>query len=203
MLGPRTRRSPTSTYRASTRSGPRRRRRATSGTARGSFDDLSIIEAITSESPPPNWGLPPEDWWPGDEGDWYIGGSFPVELAMSGVAVMGCASLDDVITYGETPFSESATVTAWMTHPGSAWPENQGPDHETHAFLTIIRDDERVSRLEAVLRTSRSPGLTSPSGPVPDPLEVGAKGELSTARVSLSYPRASGGNGRRAGFRYL
>ena len=110
---------------------------AFSGTASGSFEDLPIVEAITSDSPPPNWGLPPEDWWPGDEGDWYVGGSFPVELAMSGVAVVSCFTMDDVITYGEVPFNESATLTAWMTTSSIRVLRDQGPDHETHAHLHI------------------------------------------------------------------
>ncbi len=128
---------------------------------------MSIIEAITSESPPPNWGLPPEDWWPGDEGDWYIGGSFPVELAMSGVAVMGCASLDDVITYGETPFSESATVTAWMrSRIGVA--KNQGADHKTLAFVTLHTTTNESSTLKPYSRHSFN-WFQTIERPIPDP----------------------------------
>ena len=109
---------------------------AFSGTASGSFADLPIIEAITTEAPPADWGLPAEDWWPEEEGDWHIGGSFPVDLSMSGVIVMGCAEYDEVTTYFETPFSEAATVTVWMTS-GIDVNRNQGPDHVTNGFLHI------------------------------------------------------------------
>jgi hypothetical protein len=108
-----------------------------SGRASGSFADLPIIEAITSEAPPSDWGLPPEDWWPGDEGNWYIGGSFPVSLEMSGVIVMACfESVDGTTSYSETPFSESATVTAWVNSGIDVW-RDQGPEHTTEAYLDL------------------------------------------------------------------
>jgi len=142
---------------------------AFSGTASGSFDDLPIIEAITSDSPPPDWGLSPEDWFPGDEGDWYIGGSFPVELAMSGVAVMGCATLNGETTYGETPFNESATLTAWMRSSIDV-ARNQGPDHETNAFLNIVAETNE-SRDSNPFWSFSIAWSHFAERPVPDPLE--------------------------------
>jgi len=107
-----------------------------SGTARGSFEGLAIREAVTSETPPSDWGLPAEDWFPMDADGWYVGGSFPVELEMSGVAVMGCVTLDDNITYDETPFDETAVLTSWMKMTIDMW-RDQGPDHKTVAFVNV------------------------------------------------------------------
>ena len=47
--------------------------------------DLPIIPAPTSAEPPPGWGLSEDDWYPCREGGWYAGGTFPLELAMSGI----------------------------------------------------------------------------------------------------------------------
>jgi len=107
-----------------------------SGTARGAFEGLAIQEAITSETPPSDWGLPAEDWWPMEPDGWYVGGSFPVELAMSGVAVMGCATLYDTITYDETPFDETAVITSWMMMTIDLH-RDQGSDHKTVAFVNL------------------------------------------------------------------
>ena len=142
---------------------------AFSGTASGSFDDLPIIEAITSDSPPPDWGLPPEDWFPGDEGDWYIGGSFPVELVMSGVAVVGCITSNGVTTYGKVPFNESATLTAWMRSSIDV-ARNQGPDHETHAFLNMVAETNE-SRDSSPFWDFSIALSHFAERPVPDPLE--------------------------------
>lgn len=109
---------------------------AFSGSARGTFEDLPIRKAETSETPPSDWGLPAEDWWPMEADGWYVGGSFPVELAMSGVAVVGCATLDGVTTYGEVPFDETATITSWMKMTIDMH-RNQGADHKTVAWVDL------------------------------------------------------------------
>lgn len=107
------------------------------GTASGSFADLPIVEAVTTEQPPSDWGLPSEDWWPMEEGDWFIGGSFPVELEMNGVVVPSCVTLDGATTYNEVPINEAATVTAWINSSIGVW-RNQGPDHTTIGFLKFF-----------------------------------------------------------------
>ena len=109
---------------------------AFSGTARGTFKDLPIRKAETSETPPSDWGLPAEDWWPMEADGWYVGGSFPVELAMSGVVVMSCASLDGGTIYNETPFDETATIMSWMKMTVDVH-RDQGADHKTVAFVEL------------------------------------------------------------------
>lgn len=107
------------------------------GTARGAFVDLPIVPAPTSETPPADWALSDEDWYPRDEGDWYVGGGFPVDLAMSGIIVMSCATYDGETSYAEWPFDEAATVTAW-TDSSISFYRNQGPDHVTRTSINLV-----------------------------------------------------------------
>jgi len=72
-----------------------------------------------------------------EEGDWFIGGSFPVELEMNGVVVPSCVTLDGATTYNEVPINEAATVTAWINSSIGVW-RNQGPDHTTIGFLKFF-----------------------------------------------------------------
>ncbi len=67
---------------------------------------------------------------------WYVGGSIPVELAMSGVAVMGCATLDGVTTYFETPFDLAAPIMSWLKMTVDMH-RNQGADHKTVAWVSL------------------------------------------------------------------
>jgi hypothetical protein len=110
---------------------------AFSGTATGAFVDLPIVPAPTSETPPADRALSDEDWYPRDEGDWYVGGGFPVDLAMSGIIVMSCATYDGETSYAEWPFDEAATVTAW-TDSSISFYRNQGPDHVTRTSINLV-----------------------------------------------------------------
>ena len=141
---------------------------AFSGTARGTFEDLPIREAVTSRTPPADWGLPAEDWWPMEEDGWYVGGSFPVELAMSGVAVMGCVSMDDVTTYGETPFDETATLTSWLEMTVDVH-RNQGADHKTVAWVELSTTTNEVFTVKPYWDHSFAWSQVF-ERPIPDPL---------------------------------
>ena len=139
-----------------------------SGTARGTFEDLPIRKAETSETPPSDWGLPAEDWWPMEADGWYVGGSFPVELAMSGIAVMGCASLNGVTTYDETPFSEVATITSWMKMTIDVH-RDQGVDHKTVTWVDLSTRTNEAFTVKPYWDHSFSWSQVF-ERPIPDPL---------------------------------
>jgi hypothetical protein len=141
---------------------------AFSGTARGIFKDLPIRKAETSETPPSDWGLPAEDWWPMEADGWYVGGSFPVELAMSGVVVMSCGLSDDGTTYNETPFDLAATFTSWMKMTVDM-ARNQGADHKTLAFVNLHTNTNESSTAKPYWRHSFTWSQTI-ERPIPDPL---------------------------------
>ncbi len=139
------------------------------GIARGAFVDLPVVPAPTSETPPSNWGRADEDWYPRNEGDWYVGTAFPLDLAMSGTISNGCAELDGELFYNEFPFDEIATVEAWIDSSINIY-RNQGAD--------------RVTRTEVRLGVTTVDGgdanpdwqysfwwSDEPDRPIPDPLE--------------------------------
>jgi hypothetical protein len=139
-----------------------------SGTARGAFKDFPIRKAETSKKPPSDWGLPVEDWLPMEADGWYVGGSFPVELAMSGVAVMGCATLDGVTTYGETPFNETEPIESWMTMTVDVH-RNQGADHKTVAWVALSTNTDEASAVKPYWDHSFAWSQVF-ERPIPDPL---------------------------------
>ena len=141
---------------------------AFSGTARGTFENLPIRKAVTSETPPSDWGLPVEDWWPMEADGWYVGGSFPVELAMSGVAVVGCATLDGVTTYGEVPFDETATITSWMKMTIDVH-RDQGVDHKTVAWVALSTNTNEAFTVKPYWDHSFAWSQVF-EHPIPDPL---------------------------------
>ena len=139
------------------------------GTVSGSFEDMPLVPTSTSNTAPENWGLPAEDWYPKEEGNWFVGGGVLIDLTMSGVVVPECRELDGTMTYVERPVDAVESLTAWMDSGVDIW-RDQGPDQETLGALRIH------------MRTNEPPESDPfwdfeltwadiPYRPLPDPLE--------------------------------